>query len=92
MYHSFIKVDQGHHVPYIYLFRVLYSKACMKQRFMTSTTCENAPCKLVLTLTGTSSMLGWPSEIMCACWWWTLLWPECSFIWFTRTYYETVNV
>jgi len=42
MYHSFITVDQSHHVPYIYLFRVLYSKACVKQRFMTSTTCENA--------------------------------------------------
>jgi len=25
-----------------------------------------------LTLTGTSSMLAWPSEIMRACWWWTL--------------------
>jgi len=23
MYHSFLKVDQGHHVPYIYLFGVL---------------------------------------------------------------------
>jgi len=67
-----IKVDPGHHVPYSYLFCVLYSKACMKQRFMTSTTCKNAWCKLVLTLTGTSSMLAWPSEVMCACWWWTL--------------------
>jgi len=47
MYHSFIKVDQGHHVLYIYLFGVFYSKACMKQRFMTSTTCENAWRKLV---------------------------------------------
>jgi len=61
MYHSFIKVDQGHHVPYIYLFGVLYSKVCVKQRFMTLTTCENARCKLFLTLTGT-----------CACWWWTV--------------------
>ena len=51
---------------------VLYSKACVKQRFMTSTTCENAWSKLVLTLTETSSMLAWLSEIMCACWWWTL--------------------
>jgi len=42
MYHSFVKVGLRHHVPYIYLFGVLYSKACMKQRFMTSTTCENA--------------------------------------------------
>jgi len=65
MYHSFIKVDQGHHVPYIYLFGVLYSKACMKQRFTTSTTCKNTWCKLVLTLTGTSSMLAWPSTIVC---------------------------
>jgi len=72
MYHSFIKVDQGHHVPYIYLFGVSYSNACAKQRSMTLTTCENAWCKLVLTLTGTSSMLAWQSEIMCACWWWTL--------------------
>jgi len=60
MYHSFIKVDQGH-VPYIYLPGVLYSKACMKQRFMTSTTCKNAWCELVLTLTGTSLMLAWLS-------------------------------
>jgi len=51
---------------------VLYSKACMKQRFMTSTTCENAWCKLVFNLTRTSSMLAWPSEITCSCWWWTL--------------------
>jgi len=29
MYHSFIKVDQGHHVRYVYLFGVLYSKACI---------------------------------------------------------------
>ena len=72
MYHSFIKVDQGHHVPYIYLLGVLYSKACMKQGFTTSTTYENTWCKLVLTLTGTSSTLTWPSEIMCVCWWWTL--------------------
>ena len=71
MYHSFIKVDQGYHVPYIYLSGVLYSKACTKQRFMTSTTCENAWCKLVLTWTGTTSMQAWPSEIMCACWLWT---------------------
>jgi len=42
MYHSFIKVDQGHHEPYNYLSGVLYSNTCMKQRFMTSTTCENA--------------------------------------------------
>jgi len=61
MYHTFVKVDQDHHVPYIYLFGVLYSKACMKQRFMTSRNCENAWCKLVLTLTGTSSTLAWPS-------------------------------
>jgi len=26
MYHSLIKVNQGHHVPYIYLFGVLDSK------------------------------------------------------------------
>jgi len=60
-YHSFIKVDQSHHVPYIYLFGVLYSKVCVKQRFMTLTTCKNAWCKLVLTLTKTSSILAWPS-------------------------------
>jgi len=42
MYHSFIEVDQDHYVPEIYLFVVLYSNACMKERFMTSTTCENA--------------------------------------------------
>jgi len=64
MYYSFIKMDQGHLVFYTYLFGMLYSKACVKQRFMTSTTCENAWCKLFLTLTGTSSMLVWPSEIM----------------------------
>jgi len=33
---------------------------------------HNAWCKLLLYLTGTSSMLAWPFEIMCACWWWTL--------------------
>jgi len=32
MYHTFIKVDQGHHVPYIYLFGVLDSKACLKHK------------------------------------------------------------
>jgi len=63
VYHSFIKVDQ---MPYIYLLRVLHSKACVN-RFMTSTTCENAWSKLFLTLTGTSSMLAWPSEIMIVC-------------------------
>ena len=72
MYYSFFKVYQGHHVPEIYLYDLLYSKACIKQRFMTSTNCENAWSKLVLTLTRTSSMLAWPSEIMCTCWWWTL--------------------
>jgi len=49
MYHSFITVDQGHHVPYTYLFGVLYSEVCVKQRLMTSTTCENAWCKVGLT-------------------------------------------
>jgi len=65
MYHSFIKVDQGHHVPYIYLFGLLYSKACMKQRFMTSSTCENAWCKLGLTLITirTSSTLRMTSSV-----------------------------
>jgi len=29
--YSFIKVDQSHHMPYIYLLAVLYSKACVKQ-------------------------------------------------------------
>ena len=33
MYHSFIKVDQGHHVPYIYLFGVLYRKRLMQTCF-----------------------------------------------------------
>ena len=78
---------------------VLYSKACMKQRSMTSTTCKNARCKLVLSLTGASSVLAWPFEIMCACWWWTL-WTHaltCMFIYMIRQqrncrFYETVNV
>ena len=48
------------------------AKLALNKDFMTSTTCENAWCKLVLTLTRTSSMLAWPSEITCACWWWTL--------------------
>jgi len=100
MYNSFIKVDQGHHVPEIYLFGVLYGNACVKQRFMTSTTCENTWCKPgddpdISTLWSSSGL--WPSEVMCACWWWTLrthavLWHECSFIWFTGIFYETVNV
>jgi len=42
MYHTFIKVDQGHHMLKIYLLGVLYSNAYMKQRFMTSMTFENA--------------------------------------------------
>jgi len=50
MYHSFIKVDQGHHVPYIYLFGVLYSKACMKQRFMTSKTSKEAKMKKLISI------------------------------------------
>ena len=33
---------------------------------------RNAWCKLGLTLTRASSMLAWPSDIRCACWWWTL--------------------
>ena len=42
MYHSFSKVGQAWNL----LIWVLYSKACMKQRwFMTSMTCENAWCK-----------------------------------------------
>ena len=50
MYHNLIKVDDGYHVPYIYLFGVLYSNASMKQRFMTSMTGENTWYKLGLTL------------------------------------------
>jgi len=67
-----------------------------KDSWVTSTTRENAWCKLVLTLTRTSSMLAWHlrscvyaggGHFEC------MLWPECSFIWlFTRTFYETVNV
>ena len=41
MYHNLIKVDEGYHVPYTYLFGVSYSNASMKQRFMTSMTGEN---------------------------------------------------
>jgi len=37
MYHSFIKVDKGYHVPYIYLFGVLYRKACTKQKRLMQT-------------------------------------------------------
>jgi len=64
-------VYQGHHVPEIYLYWVLYSKACMKQRFITSTTCENA-----------NLFWLWPEHHQCwrdhlrscvhAAWWWTL--------------------
>ena len=76
MYHSFIKVDQGHHVPEIYLW-VLYSKACMKQRFTTSTVCKNAWCKLV---SNANLFRLWPEHHrcwrnhvrLCACWWWIL--------------------
>ena len=50
MIDRFIKVDQGHHVPLIYLFWVLYSNVCMKQRFVTSTTCENACRKLAAVI------------------------------------------
>jgi len=41
MYHSFIKVVQAWNL----LIWVLYSKTCMKQRWMTSMTCKNAWCK-----------------------------------------------
>jgi len=47
MYHNFIKDDQGHHVPQTYLFGVLYSNACTKQRFMTSTTCKTLDANFV---------------------------------------------
>jgi len=40
VYHTFIEMDHGH-VPYIYLFGVLCSNACTKQRFVTSMSCEN---------------------------------------------------
>jgi len=30
IYHSFIKVDHRHHMPWMYLLRVLYSNVCMK--------------------------------------------------------------
>jgi len=33
---------------------------------------RRSPKTLGSTLTRTSSMLVWPSEIMCACCWWTL--------------------
>ena len=42
MYHSFIKVDQGHHVPYIYIVGVLYSNVFMKQKIHGMVTCESA--------------------------------------------------
>jgi len=84
IYYSFIKVDQGHHVPYNYLFGVLYSKECMKQRSMTSTTCKNAWCKLLLTLKGHQC---WRDHLRSCVHAGdkhlehTMLWPECSFVW-----------
>jgi len=101
MYHSFIKVNQVHHVPKNYLFGVLYSNAYMK-RFITSTTCENAWYANVIWL--------WPGHYRCyepTIDHWRdrlrcvhamgghfehVLWHECSFIWFCRTFYETVDV
>jgi len=90
MYHSFIKVDQSHHVLYIYLFGVLYSKACVKQRFMTST----RPAKML----DPNLFWLWPEHHPC----WRdhlrscvhagggqfecMLWPECSLMWFARTF------
>jgi len=69
-----IKVDQDHHVPEIYLFGELGYRA---KRTWNKYSWHWRPaktlwCKLVLTLTRTPLMLEWPSEIMCACWWWTL--------------------
>jgi len=87
----------GH--AYLFLIWVLNRNACMK-RFKTLIICENAWFKLGLTLTIGHYrcyiwQVAWPSEIMCACWganFEHMFWYECSFIWFTRTFYEAVNV
>ena len=98
MYHSFVKVDWGHPMPCIYLSRMLYSKACMKQRLMTSTTYKNAWRKLGLTVTRTlalrltSGVTIYDHVCMLVVDTERKLWPKCLFIWFTRTFYETVNV
>jgi len=95
VYHCFVKVDQGHHMPYIYLLGVLYSNAYMKQRFTTSMTFENAWCKLGLTLTRTSLTLLLTSGMIVwdhVCTLVVITLNTSSFIWFTRIFYETVNV
>ena len=71
---------------------MLYSNACMK-RFMASTTCENAWCKLGLTLTMTLLTLrltsGMTVSRSCVCagggHFEHMLWQECLFIRFLRT-------
>ena len=102
MYHSFIKVNQVHHVPKNYLFGVLYSNAYMK-RFITSTTCENAWYANVIWLwPGHYRCCSWPVarpyDIMYLWWYWIFwthalkwIWKECSFVWFIKTFHETIN-
>jgi len=75
-----------------------YTAMCVKQRFVTLTTCEKFA-NLLWLQPGHHWQCDWPvvwpSEIICACWWWTL-WihdlTECLFIWFTSTFCETLNV
>jgi len=101
MCHSFIEMDQCH-MLYIYLFGVLYTTACTKQRFITRLmTCVNAWCKLGLTLNGTLSTLRLTSGV--TVWYHVLVvdtlntWSamnvqKTSFLWFIRNFYETLNV
>jgi len=76
MYHSFITVDQGCHVPYTYLFGVLYSEVCMKIK---THDIDDLRKRLMQTwfdfdwnIINDDALIMFWYEIMCACWWWTL--------------------
>jgi len=72
MYHSFIKVDQGHHVPYIYTYLGCYTA----KRVWNKYSAHRRPAKTLdanlFDFDRNIIHAAWPSEIMCACWWWTL--------------------
>jgi len=84
MYHSFIKLDHGHHVPYTYLFGVLYSNALWNKDSWHRRSVTVLHANLAWLWPGRHRHCDWPvawlsslSEIMCECWWRTL-WHECS--------------
>ena len=96
MYHSVIKVDQGHHVPEIYLY-VCYTA----KRAWNKDSWHQRPAK---TLDANLLFWLWPEHHRCwrdhlrscvhdSIWHFErMLWHKCLFMWFIRTFYDTVNV